>query len=203
MPEHVLSGDQLAWAILAEREPGVICRQADASYDFSAHRFVLHCFGQEILVDLSRYTIESHSLLGKKILHGLDHFFDLAVLWYLGRARDIPLSSQMISPSSVSGGEIFQRGTHVLPLDKLADRFGNDIEGFCKRGMELSGQIMEYGDASLRLYPFPRVPVTMILWEPDADFPARVDMFFDSTCEQHLPTDVIWSTAMTSVLIML
>jgi hypothetical protein len=28
-------------------------------------------------------------------------------------------------------------------------------------------------------------------------------MFFDATCEQHLPTDVIWSTAMTSVLVML
>jgi len=203
MPENVLSGDQLAWALVAEREPGVICKEADAQYDFAAHKFTLRCFGQEIFVDLSRYAIISHSPLGKKILHGLDHFFDLAVLWYLGRARDIPLSSQMVSPASLSGGEIFQRGTHVLPLDQVAGRYGNDIEGFCRRGMELGGQIMEYGDASLRMYPFPRVPVTMILWEADAEFPPRVDMFFDATCERHLPTDVIWSTAMTSVLIML
>jgi len=46
------------------------------------------------------------------------------------------------------------------------------------------------------------VPVTIILWVEDDEFPARADMFFDATCEQHLPTDVIWSTAMTSVLIM-
>ena len=91
----------------------------------------------------------------------------------------------------------------MLPLDKIAARYGNDFESFYRRGMELAGQQLDYGDASLRLFPFPRVPVTLILWREDQEFPARADMFFDSTCEQHLPTDVIWSTAMTSVLIML
>ena len=45
--------------------------------------------------------------------------------------------------------------------------------------------------------------MTLILWAPDEEFPARADMFFDATCEQHLPMDVIWSTAMTTALIML
>jgi hypothetical protein len=112
-------------------------------------------------------------------------------------------SGKLISPASLSGGEIFQKGTHVLPVDQIADRYGNDLESFYSRGLELGGKQLDYGDASLRLYPFPRVPVTMILWMEDEEFPARVDMFFDVTCEQHLPMDVIWSTAMTSVLIML
>jgi hypothetical protein len=55
----------------------------------------------------------------------------------------------------------------------------------------------------MRLFPFPRVPVTLILWGADEEFSARAGMFFDVTCEQHLPMDVIWSTAMTSVLILL
>jgi len=203
MPENVLSGDQLAWALVAEKEPSTICKQANVQYDFVANKFIMQCYGQEIYVDVSSYTIGSHSPLGEKLLHGLGHFFDLAVLWYLGKARNIPSSGQMISPASLSGGEIFQRGTHVLPLDQIAARYGRDVEGFYERGSELGGQQMEYGDVSLRLFPFPRVPVTIILWEADEEFPARADMFFDATCEQHLPTDVIWSTAMTSVLIML
>jgi hypothetical protein len=203
MVEHVLSSDQLAWALLEDKEPGMICKMADVQHDFTANKFIIQSFGQEILVDPSNYTITSHTPLGEKLLHGLDHFFDLAVLWYLGRAKNIPLSSRMISPASLSGGEIFQRGTHVLPLDKIAAKYANDIESFYKMGQELGGQQLEHGDASLRLHPFPRVPVTFILWKGDEEFPARADMFFDSTCEQHLPTDVIWSTAMTAVLIML
>jgi hypothetical protein len=163
----------------------------------------MQCYGQEIFVDVASYTIGTHSPLGEKLLHTLGYFFDLAVLWYLGKAKNIPASGHMISPASLSGGEIFQRGSHVLPLDQIAARYGGDFEGFYKRGAELGGQHMEYGDVSLRLFPFPRVPVTIILWEADEEFPARADMFFDATCEQHLPTDVIWSTAMTSVLIML
>ena len=203
MPEKVLSGDQMAWSLVAEGEPGTICRQADARYEFAVNRFVLQSFGQEIHINVSNYTISSPTPLGEQLLHRLGYFFDLACLWYLGKARDKPLSGRLVSPASVSGGEIFQKGTHVLPLDRIAARYGEDPEGFYARGAELGALRLEHGDASLLLHPFPRVPVTLILWQADDEFPARVDMFFDATCEQHLPTDVIWSTAMTTVLIML
>jgi hypothetical protein len=203
MPENVLSGDQLAWALVAEKERAVICKQADVKYDFIANKYIMQSFGQELFVDVANYRITSCSPLGELLLHGLGHFFDLAALWYLGTAKNIPASGRMIRPTSLSGGEIFHKGTHVLPLSSIADRYCNDFEGFYSKGMDLGGQQLDYGDACLRLFPFPRVPVTMILWREDEEFPARADMFFDSTCERHLPTDVIWSTAMTSVLIML
>ena len=203
MPENVLSGDQLAWALLAENDPGTLCQQADVHYDFMANKFIMRSFGQEIVVDASNFSISSPTPLGEKLLHRLGYFFDLACLWYLGKAKNRPLSGKLVSPASLSGGEIFQKGTHVLPLDKIASRYGNDLDGFYKKGLELGGLQLEHGDASLLLHPFPRVPVTMILWAPDDEFPARADMFFDATCEQHLPTDVIWSTSMTTVLSML
>jgi len=203
MPEHVLSGDQLAWALVVENEPGTICQQADVQYDFIANKIIMRSFGQEIVVDVSNFTISSPTPLGEKLLHRLGYFFDLACLWYLGKAKNKPLSGKLVGPASLSGGEIFQKGTHVLPLDQIASRYGNDLEGFYKKGAELGGLQLGHGDASLLLHPFPRVPVTMILWASDDEFPARADMFFDATCEQHLPTDVIWSTSMTTVLIML
>lgn len=203
MPEHILNGDQMAWAQITDKEPGTICKLAAVQHDFTANKFIVQSFGQEILVDPLNYTITSLSPLGEKLLHGLGYFFDLAVLWYLGSAKNIPTSGQMISPASLSGGEIFQRGTHVLPLDKLAARYEDDLDGFYRKAQELGGQELEHGDASVRLHAFPRVPVTFILWKGDEEFSARADMFFDVTCEKHLPTDVIWSTAMSSVLIML
>jgi hypothetical protein len=203
MPEKVLTASQLAWALVAEREPAIICKQADVQYDLNAQKFIMKCFGQDILVDIASYTIASESPLGKKLLHGLGYFFDLAALWYLGTAKNVPLAGRMISPASLSGGEIFQRGSHVLPLYQIAAKYDSDFEGFYKRGQEIGGQQLEYGDAALRVFPFPRVPVTIILWKADDEFPARADMFFDASCEKHLPTDVVWSTAMTSALVML
>ena len=62
---------------------------------------------------------------------------------------------------------------------------------------------MKYGDASLQLLPLPRIPISLTLWLEDDEFPARVDIMFDSTCELQLPTDIIWSVAMMSALVML
>lgn len=203
MQENTIIGDQIAWSFIAEQDPGTVCSNAGVEYDPQAHRYTMQSFGQEILVDVGSYTILSYSPAGKRLLHGLKHFFDLAVLWYLAKAKNIPTSGRMISPASLSGGEIFQKGTHVLPLDKIAEKFGQDKEGFLASGLGLGGQELEHGDCAVLLHPFPRVPVTIILWIGDEEFPARADLLFDSTCEQHLPPDVIWSTAMTTVLALL
>jgi hypothetical protein len=109
MPGNVLSGDQLAWALLAENEPGTICQQADVKYDFVANKFIMRSFGQEVVVDVAGFTISSPTILGEQLLHGLGYFFDLACLWYLGKAKNKPLSGKLVSPASLSGGEIFQK----------------------------------------------------------------------------------------------
>ena len=80
MPGNVLSGDQLAWTLVAENEPGTICQQADVKYDFVANKFIMRSFGQEVVVDVSSFTISSPTILGEQLLHGLGHFFDLACL---------------------------------------------------------------------------------------------------------------------------
>ncbi len=103
----------------------------------------------------------------------------------------------------MKGGEMFFRGSHVLPLGGIAERYTNDPGGFTAKGKDLQAEILTYGDASLRLFPLPRVPVVLILWTGDEEFPPRADLLFDSTCEFHIPLDIIWSVAMMSILIMM
>ncbi|TAL23845.1 MAG: DUF3786 domain-containing protein, partial [Nitrospirae bacterium] len=67
----------------------------------------------------------------------------------------------------------------------------------------LGGKLLNYGDAAVELLPLPRIPVTLILWFSDDEFPARADLLFDATCERHLPLDIVWSIAMLSALVML
>nr|NIP92808.1 DUF3786 domain-containing protein [Akkermansiaceae bacterium] len=67
------------------------------------------------------------------------------------------------------------------------------------RGLDLGGWALSFGDASVELLPLPRIPVSLILWKGDDEFPSRADLLFDSSCEMHLPLDIIWSAAMLSV----
>ena len=47
------------------------------------------------------------------------------------------------------------------------------------------------------------MPITLIFWQEDEEFPARSYLLFDETCEQHLPPDILWSVAMMCALVML
>lgn len=93
----------------------------------------------------------------------------------------------------------------MLPVELIAEKYGNNgnIQEFIRRGKELGGEQFSFGDASVQLLPFPRIPVVLILWKKDEEFQARANLLLDSTCELQLPVDIIWSTAMMSLLIML
>ena len=140
---------------------------------------------------------------GDVLLKKLESTLSLTALWYLTSAKDIPLSNRLIKPVNLPGGRIFDKGSHVLPLDELADRYGGNSHGFLAQGKKFGGEKLSYGDASIRLFPLPRIPTDLILWEGDEEFPANVNLLLDDTCILHMPTDIIWSTCLMSVMVML
>lgn len=195
-------GEQQAWELLSYLDSESVCLRAQAEYNETGGCYILCMFGGMVSVSPKSKEIRGDSEIAELILKQLPHYSRLSILWYLVSAKDIPLSGILINPRGVNGGLIFASGSHVLPLDKLIERYGNDIDGFVRKGITLGGERLDYGDASLKLTPLPRVPLTLILWKADEEFPARADILFDSTCSSHLPTDIIWSTAMMSILVM-
>lgn len=203
-----MTGEERAWGILSSLDPLDVCRKAGASYKNGA--YVLSSFGmgfsvsprEKILKNISPVGIDSQRE-GEGLLKKYSYFYNLSVLCYLINAKDIPLSGRLIKPSDIKGGSLFFRGTHALPLDKIAEKYGSDKPAFIERSVRLNGKLLNYGDAAVELLPMPHIPATLILWLSDDEFPARVDLLFDSTCEQRLPLDIMWSIAMMSVLVML
>jgi hypothetical protein len=91
----------------------------------------------------------------------------------------------------------------LLPLDRIEERFARDKAAFIEQGLKFGSEIISYGDAAVRLYPLPRVPVTIILWLQDEEYPARATLFFDSTVDFQLSlSDMVWSVAMMTTLVM-
>lgn len=196
-------GEQKAWEIVEALDPSEVCARAVVTYDRDTGLYAVPAYGQVFSMAPGGREIVSGTALGIRLLSTREYFFSLSILWYLACARDIPLSGRLVKPVHMKGGQMFARGTHVLPLDELAGRYSADREGFLKRGALFGGIPWDHGDASVRLMAFPRVPVYIVLWSGDEEFPPRADLMLDATSELQLPTDVVWSIASMSVLLML
>lgn len=183
--------------------PADVCRNATAVFDRGSGSYILESFGMNINVSPQNKKLYCDGPNGTLLLEKIGYFSKMSILWYLSGAKDIPLSGSLIKPENLKRGLIFFRGTHVIPLERLALKYHDDKEGFLNRGEELGGDTLDYGDASVRLFPFPRVPVVLILRRGDDEFPPDADLLFDSTCELHLALDVLWAVAMQSTLIMM
>jgi hypothetical protein len=203
MAETNNPGEDKAWEILSTLKPADVCKAASVTYDAVSANYHVTSFGMDFIVSVRDKKISGQAPGSEVLLGKLGYFFRLSVLWYLVSAKDIACTNRPVKLDHIRGGDIFTRGSHVLPLDAVANKYGKNREGFIEKGRNLGGEIRAYGDASLRFAPLPRIPVTLTLWLEDDEFPARLDLLFDSTCDLQLSTDVIWSIAMMSVLIML
>jgi hypothetical protein len=196
-------GEKQSWDILINLDPKDIKTKAVAIFNSHNSTYELSCFGQDIYISLANRDITSTSRLGNVLIKELGKYSRLSILRYLIHAKDLPLSDQLVRPSDLPGGDIFLRGTHVLPLDKIAEYFSNNFEEFLSIGKSLGGTQLNYGDVSLKLFPFPRVPIVIIVWSGDEEFSSKSSLLFDSSCVSLLSTDIIWSTAMMAVEMML
>jgi hypothetical protein len=203
VPIKTLGGEAKAWESLAALRPRDVCMGAGVSFDEASHSYTVRSFGIDFTVSLEGREITSRDPRSAVFLDRYKDFFRLSVLWYLTSAKDIPATGRLIRPLDVKGGQRFFSGTHVLPLDQIAGRFGRDMASFVAQGLKFGAELVRYGDAAVRLAPLPRVPVTVILWLEDEEHPARVTLFFDSTVDFQLSlSDIVWSVAMMTALVM-
>ena len=203
VPIKTVWGEEKAWVTLAGLRPYDVCSGAGAAYDEPSRTYQIRSFGIDFTIAIDARTITSSDKRSGLFLERYKDFFRLALLWYLTSAKDIPPSGRLIRPLDVKGGQRFFSGTHLLPLDLIEKRFGRDKMAFIERGLSFGAEIAAYGDAGVRLYPLPRVPVTIILWLEDEEYPARATLFFDSTVDFQLSlSDIVWSVAMMATLVL-
>ena len=197
------TGKELAWDLLAEMEPKVVQSRAGVTYSPAESTYCVKSLGQDIYIDLQERKIFAKTSLGNFMLEALGYLSQLSVLWYLVEAKDIQMTGELIIPSELPGGEIFLKGTHVLPLDKITRRFDHKSAEFLQIANELGGLSAHYGDMAVRLFPFPRIPVVIAVWHGDDEVPATCSVLLDSSCALHLPTDIAWSTVLLAIEVML
>ncbi len=200
--ERQVQGKEWAWERLAESDPVEVCRRAAVTYS-EDQGYEVPLFSLPIIVNPSNRSFTPKGPETQFLLTKLAYFSRLSLLHYLLSAQTLPPTGRLLSPSELSAGQFYSTGSHVLPLDPIASRFSNDPEGFLAQCARFGGEPRGFGDAAAEFFAFPRVPVALILWLEDEEFPPRCSLLFDQIGEVQVPPDILWSIAMMCTLAVL
>ena len=190
--EH--STHEIYWESLAKAAPGEVCQRTGASYNPDRKGYLLPVINQRYLIlpEEKRIYCLRGDLCEEEDLR--DYFF-LMVLLYLLNAQEGEPTHNWVSEKELKGGTTFFRGPHALRTEELKGTFGKDPERFLEAGKRLGGGELLFGDKAFALNVLPKVPLAYLLWKESEEFPARVNVLFDSTIQKHFSLDGIWCVA--------
>jgi hypothetical protein len=183
--------DPLLWETLKAKAPAVVSANAMVRFDDSRRAYRVPFLDLELLCLLDEERIEPTRSTDH---HRLSFELVLAVLHYLLEARMVPLLGQWVSEKDVPGGELFFRGPHAIPTDRLLPVFGTNPGLFRLAAERLGGTPVPMGDLGYRLWAFPRVPILFILWKGDEEFEPALHVRFDKSITEQIHTlDTLWA----------
>jgi hypothetical protein len=175
------------WESLAARAPHLAAAATGATLDQG--RFILPVFARPYLVDSQNRRVQDLSRSDTRV----DYNTALVLVSHLARAQETPPAGRMVSFNELSGGRALVTGPHALPLDPLADHFENNPHTLVQRARELGGEEIVGADVAVRLPGLPRVPMYLLLWLADEEFPAQAAPGVDAQVMHHLDLDGLLS----------
>jgi len=151
------------------------------------NKLTLRCLGKTVSVDTQGNIITDihvHSWLTAPVLN------------YIAEGAGVPVAGQWVPFRELEGGKTWYRLFGQMcekPLKKVADNY----TGLFNDMLELfNGKQVENhydSDISLVLHPLPKVPVLICYWEPDDGLASDLNLFFDSTAEDNLNIESLYT----------
>ena len=183
--------DGIYYRGLAEKDPVDVCRKTLCRYDDTKKCYMISAWGDAYGVFPHERRIE--------LLDGTTQrpheFFYLFIVYYLLKSEGMVTAGEWISEKDIPGGATFFRGPHEIPTRLISKRFGNDIEAFKKRGAALHGTALDMGDAAFRFDIVPGIPVAVLYWAGDDEFPPEAKILYDKSIPERLTLDIVFALA--------
>ena len=115
----------------------------------------------------------------------------ILILHYLTSTKSTPTSNKLITFKQLPGCASYFSVFHQLAIKPLLNHFGKEPELLIDAAAKLGGYKANYGDASVTINAFPRVPITIALWRGDEEFVPNGSIMFDSTISDYLSAEDI------------
>lgn len=178
---YQLAGEQLAATGDLEQQ----CRRSGAEYKLVDSRKIitveyLNQSYQVALpdVEISLVDAEAEVPISDKIL----------ILHYLTLAKGVPLSHKLIAFQELPEGASYLRTFSKRSIEPMIKHFGREPQRLIDTAKRLGGRKVDYGDVAVTVNGFKLVPVTLVLWRGDEEFPPRSNILFDANISGYLST---------------
>jgi hypothetical protein len=86
---------------------------------------------------------------------------------------------------------LYERTFHGYSGAELVRAFGSDFRPLLDVAARYGAQPLSVGDVSFSLPVLPRVPVAVVCYQGDDEFPSTAQFLFDAAATHYLPTDAL------------
>ena len=183
--------DQVLFADVLKLDPREVGQRTGCAWDKESQSFVLETWGGRTRVCPGNETVTAlepgHMPSGE--------YLSLLLVHYLIHSQPDRPTESWVSEKDIPGGAAFFRGPHAFPVERITRRFDNDLAAFESACRELGGRPLELADKAFAFEVLPRVPVAVLYWLGDEDFPCEAKLLFDRSIDRHLPLDIIYALA--------
>ncbi len=162
------------------------CRKSGTHYLGSQRAIAIEYLHQQYLITLANTGV---SLMNKK--EEVPLLDKILLLHYFTQAKGTPISNQLISFKELPEGAGYFPTFYQRAIKPLATYFGNEPHRLPAMAKLLDGREADFGDVSVTIDALSRVPLTLVLWRGDDEFPAEGSIMFDRNISDYLPTEDI------------
>jgi len=156
-----------------------------SGYSIDGNALTLDFLGGHYKVDYPSGNFESIPISEGKLPLGTQ----ILILHYLANPTEVVDVGKLISFKELPAGGIYIKPFTGRSIDPMVKIFGDNPDRLVEVVTSLGGQNNGLGDVGVTLRVFPRIPVTLVLWRADDEFPASGNILFDASAPLLLPTE--------------
>lgn len=172
---------------LAEMAPSDVCRRTGAQFNEDG-TYSLNIWGRKCIIN----PHEGEVSFSPGTLH---EYFSLFAIHYLLTGQDEQVQNEWISEKDMPGGATFFRGPHEITSSLITAAVDNSVDKFGELCKNHGGTPLEMADAAYVLQITDRIPVAVLFWEGDDEFPAESKLLFDKSLTRHFALDIVFALA--------
>lgn len=170
-----------ARARLQKADPQILSMQTAIDWNEANQQFSFYSLGKKYTISFPHGNVltENGTATGP--------VFALLSLHYLLSKPTIP-QGDWISFKEIPGGPIYQAPFQARTIGRLFRKVNNlsAVEKACER---LDGKRMTGGNMAFQFCLFPRVPLGLVCWEGDEEFPPSGNILFDANAKHFLTAE--------------